>query len=113
MAAMSTALTEFSNIGNSRTYTVTGHTSSKAKLVLETRRVPSGKQNVAENVITVAYATEDADGLLIPQKASCSFSCKFPINGDTADRDAVLAVIRDIVASDEVTNTVATQEFLV
>lgn len=46
MAAMTTALTEFSTNGDSRTYTTSGHTVSNPKLVTQKRRVPDRKSVV-------------------------------------------------------------------
>jgi hypothetical protein len=112
MAAMSTALTEFSDIANSRTYTYSGHTASLPKLVLQKRKVPSGNQIVIEDTITVLEATEDADGAVMPQRVSISTTIRRPIGYDSAILTNVLAVYRDIVAGDEFGNTVSTQEYL-
>lgn len=112
MAAMSTALTEYANNGDSRTSTTSGHTVSKPKLVIERRRVPTGNQVVHEYQFRISQATVDADGLPIPQRVSFTGKLDFPINGETAIRDAVLAMARDIVAGDEFGNSVATGEWL-
>lgn len=112
MAAMSTALTEFSDNGNSRKYTVSGHTVSKPKLVIQKRKEAIGGQTVAEVSFQVVYATEDADGNVLPSKALFEAVHRFPISGQTADRDAALAVFRDIVAGDEYANSVGTLEWL-
>jgi hypothetical protein len=113
MAAMSTALTEFADNGNSRTYSLSGHTVSEPQLVIQKRRVPVGDQTVSESVVDVVYATTDADGAIVKSKISFSATVRFPIDGQTTDRDAALAVFRDIVAGDEFANTVGTQEWLV
>lgn len=112
MAAMITALTEFSNNGNSRTYTLVGHTASRPQIVLQKRRVPSGSQAVAEDSISVLFATVDSEGAILAQKASFEVKVRRPVNGATADVDAALAVLRDILAGDEFANTVSTQEFV-
>jgi hypothetical protein len=113
MAAMSTALVEFADNGNSRTYTRTGHTASSPKLVLQKRRVPVGSQTVLEDVISVLETTEDADGAILAQKVMFTATIRRPIDGQSDDVTSALAVFRDIVAGDEFTNTVSTQEFLV
>lgn len=113
MAAMTTALTEFSDNGNSRTYTLTGHTAINPQLVIQKRRVPSGSQTVAEDTITVLRSTDDSAGEQLPQKISFEVKVRRPINGTQADVDALLAIFRDIVAGDEFANSVNTQEFLV
>lgn len=112
MAAMTTALTEFSDNGNSRTYTYTGHTASSPKLVLQKRRVPAGNQVVAEDTISVLAATTDADSNILQQRIMFTATIRRPIDGQTSDVTAALAIFRDIVAGDEFANTVSTQEYL-
>jgi len=112
MAAMTTALTEFSDTGNSRTYTSTGHVVSKPKLVLQKRRVPSGDGTVAEDTITVLHGCEDSAGDILSSKVGFSVTIRRPIDSISADVSAALAVFRDIVAGDEFANTVDTQEYL-
>lgn len=112
MSAMTTVLTEFADSGNSRTYSQPLHTVLKPSLVLQKRKVPSGTQTVAEDTVTVLQATVDADGATIPQRVSISIIVRRPINGQQADIDAALVTARDLIASDEFTNTVNSQEFL-
>jgi hypothetical protein len=112
MAAMSTALKEFANNGNSKTSTTSGHTTTSPKLVVERRRVPSGNQVVAESEISVIHGTEDADSLPIAERVAMSVKVRFPITGDTTDRDAALVILRDIVAGDEFGAIVASQNYL-
>lgn len=113
MAAMTTVPVEFSNNGNSRTSTLTGHTTEKPILLIESRKVPSGQQIVAENSITVLSGTTDSNDIVLPQKYSISVNVRGPVNGTTADRDAIKAFIRDIVASDNFDSVCSTQNFLV
>lgn len=113
MAAMTTALTEFADNGNSRQYTYTGHTALDPRLVLQKRRVPTGNQSVIEDTVTVISGTEDSAGDPLASKVSFEVKVRRPINGTAADVTAALAIIRDIVAGDEFTNTVDTQEWLV
>lgn len=112
MAAMTTALTEFSDNGNSRTYTLAGHTASDPKLVIQSRRVPLGSQVVAESKARVIYQTDDADGNPLNEKVAFEATVRYPITGLQADIDAALVVFRDIIAGDEFGNTVNTQEWL-
>jgi hypothetical protein len=111
MAAMSTVLTEYSSNGNSKTYSISGHTISKPKLVLAKRKVPTGNQTVSEVELDVVYATEDSDGAILASKIVGSVTVRFPIDGDTTDRDAMVVVLRDAVASDEFTALVASGTF--
>lgn len=112
MAAMTTVLTEFSNNGNSRTCTTTGHTAVKPKLVIEKRRVPVGNQTMCEFSVSVIHATEDSEGEIITQKVAFDITGKYPVNGQSTDIDAALAIARDIVAGDEYANSITTQEWL-
>lgn len=112
MAAMTTALTEFSDNGNSRTYTYTGHTASDPHLVIQRRRVPAGNQSVIEDTFSVVSGTEDANGDILTSKVNFSATVRRPLDGIAGDVTAALAIFRDIIAGDEFTNTVNTQEWL-
>lgn len=112
MAAMSTALTEFSDNGDSRTYTTSGHTVQKGKVVVNNRKVPVGNQTVSEFSCSVVHATENTDGDVLPQKVNMTAVVRIPIDGDTTDVAAALAIFRDIIAGDEFGNSVDTSEFL-
>lgn len=112
MAAMTTVLTEFSNNGNSRTSTTVGHTALKPKLVIEKRRVPEGNQQMAEFAAKVVHATEDANGLVLPNKVSFEAIIRYPLNGASADVTAALAIFKDIVSSDDFANSASTQGWL-
>lgn len=112
MPAMSTSLTEFSTIGDKRVYTLTGHTVSKPKIVMNKRVVPTGNKTNSVFECSVIYATEDAEGNVLQQRPSFVATVTQPIQGDTADVTAMLAIFRDIIAGDEFANSVATGEFL-
>ena len=113
MAAMTTALTEFSDNGTSRTYTYTGHTAVEPRLVLQKRKVATGSTSVLEDIVSVVSSTEDSAGELLQSKVLFEVKVRRPANGIAADVTAALAIIRDIIAGDEFTNTVSTQEWLV
>jgi hypothetical protein len=112
MAAMTTALTEFSNMGNSRTSTYTGHTALEPRLVIEKRRVPEGNQTMVEYSFKVVSSTEDSDGEILQNKVSFEAVVRYPVLGLSTDVDAALVIFRDIVAGDEFANSVDTQEWL-
>lgn len=112
MAAMTTVLTEFSNTGNSRTSTTTGHTAQKPKLVIEKRRVPEGNQTMIEYSCKIVHATEDDDGVILTNKVSFEAVCRHPVLGQSTDVDAALVIFRDVIAGDEYANSVDTQEWL-
>lgn len=113
MAAMTTALTEFSDNGNSRTYTYTGHTTASPRLVLQKRKVPVGSQVVAEDTITVLSGATDVDSAPLQERVTMSVTIRRPITGQASEVTAALAILRDVVAGDEFANTVSTQEYLV
>lgn len=101
MAAMTTALTEFSSNGNSKTYTYTGHTAVEPRLVIQRRRVATGATSVIEDTLSVISSTEDANGDLLSSKVGFSATARRPVNGIAGDVTSALAIFRDIVASDE------------
>jgi len=113
MAAMTTALTEFSDNGNSRTYTYTGHTASEPRLVIQKRKLATGSASMIESSVKTVSSTEDSAGDLLSGKVSIETIIRGPVNGITSDVTAALAVHRDVIAGDEFTNTVSTQEWLV
>lgn len=112
MAGMTTVLTEFSDNGNSRTNTYTGHTAQEPKLVIEKRRVPEGNQTMIEYSAKVVSSTEDSSGAILSQKVTFEASVRYPVDGISADVTAALAIFRDLVAGDEFGNSVSTQEWL-
>lgn len=106
MASLSATLTEFSDNGNSRTYTAAGHTASKPKLVIERRTVPAGNQTMSEFAGIVSFGVDDSDGGVAPQRVSMEAKVRYPVLGvDSSDLAtqlaAVLVLFRDFVASDE------------
>jgi hypothetical protein len=112
MAGMTTVLTEFSDNGNSRTSTYTGHTALEPRLVIEKRRVPEGNQTMIEYSAKVVSSTEDSDGAILDSKVAFEASVRYPKLGQSSDVTAALAIFRDIIAGDEFGNSVSTQEYL-
>lgn len=112
MASMTTSLNEFSNNGNSRTSTTTGHTAVKPKLVIEKRKVAEGQSSVAEYNFKVVQATQDTDGNILASKVSFEAVARYPLLGSSTEIASALAVFRDIIAGDEFSNSVSTQEWL-
>jgi len=113
MTALVTGLTEFSDLGNTRTYVVTSvHTALRPRLVIQRRKVPSGNQVVAEDSISVLYATLDSEGAVLPQKVTMSVNIRRPITGLAQDVTDALVVLRDIVQSTEFTSVVNGQVHL-
>lgn len=112
MAGQTTAITEFADNGNSRTYTYTGHTALKPKLVIQKRKVPSGNQTMLEDSIKILAATTDPDSAVMAEKVTFEAIVRRPTLGLAADVTAALAVFRDIVAGDEFGTMVNTQGWL-
>lgn len=112
MAAMTTALTEFSDKENERTYIYTGHTVQKPKMVLQRRKVPVGNQIIAEDTVTVLSGCEDADGVVLGSRVLFTMTCRRPSTAIAADVSAALVVARDIFASDEWTAVTTGQNYL-
>jgi len=117
MASLSATLTEFADNGNSRTYTSSGHTSVKPKLVIEKRVVPVGNQTMAEFSAAIVQAVNGADGGIAAQKVSYEVKVRYPtIDADSTDlssvQDAALVLLRDFVASDEFTASHKTQNWV-
>lgn len=104
MAAMTTALTAVSEFGDVRTYTVDGvHTFAKQAKVVSRRKEPAANASdpVVENSVGVYYGTVDADGAPISPRFSVNVVSRRPVEGASADSTATLALVREIVASDE------------
>lgn len=105
MASLSATLTEFSEQANSKTYTTSGHTASKPKLVIEKRTVPVGNQVMADFSVSIIQAVNGADSVVHPQKVSYELKVRYPIDADPTDlssvQDAALVLLKDFAASDE------------
>lgn len=112
MATMTTVLTSFNNDNNTVTYSLTGHSPAKPRLVIQKRKVPGGASGVAETSIKVVYGTEDSVGDPLAQRITFEGVIRTPVQGLAADVSSALAVFRDLIACDELTNTVDTQEYL-
>lgn len=112
MAAMTTALTEFSNSGNSRTSTLVGHLATSPRLVIEKRVVPTSGSTIVQQSVKVVYATTDAESNPHTSKISFEIVARYPIDGQATDVASALGIISDIVSGDEYANSVNTQEWL-
>lgn len=103
MAAMTTALTHYSNKENSRTYVTSGHTVTRPKLVIQKRKVASSNTGVQTDIISVLHGTVDEEGLPISSKVAFEVEVRRPVNIGSTETDVTdaLAIFRDIVAGDE------------
>lgn len=110
MGALVATLTEFSNSGDSFTYTTTGHTATRPKLVIMKRRVPEGNKTVAVLSVDVIHATEDSDGNIMPSKIVGGMSFRVPIGFLAADLANVKTLFKDLAQSTELDNAIDTLE---
>jgi hypothetical protein len=112
MAAMTTALTEFADNGNSRTYIRANHSAMKPALLTQSRKLPSGSIPVAHTTFKVVQATEDALGNVLVPKVVFSAEVSIPVNGTDTDVAAALAAFRDMIAGDEFGASILSQGWL-
>lgn len=114
MAAMTATVTKFAQQGNSVTYTASGHTIAKPKLLLQKRKLPSGNANsVAELQTTVLFGTVDSvSSTAMAARIQLTAQCRRPVNATQADVDAAVALFRDFVASDAFTASINAQTFV-
>lgn len=112
MPALATALTEYSDEMNSRTYTVSGHSVAKPRLVIQKRKVGVPKASSSTDDIQVVFGTVDASGAILPGRIAFTVGVRRPVEAISADISAALVVFRDIVASDEFAAMVSTQNYL-
>lgn len=110
MAAMSTALQLIEISGGKFTYTTSGHTVLKPKVVVGIHKAPTGRQVMSDFTVVVSHATEDADGAVLAEKSAITVTARQSIHGQATDMTAVLAIVKDIVNSDEFANSLVTGE---
>lgn len=89
------------NFGYNKTWSLPGHTTTLPRLILQKRRVPTGKQTTSENAVTFLRAGNDANGNLLPSKGQVLCAFKEPVGFLAADRDALVADFRNFVNGDE------------
>lgn len=109
MAIIATNLVDYSDNGNVRTYAAPGHTVNLTRLVQQRRKIPSTPQASAESSIRVVYGTSDANNVPLAAKYSFDVVGKGPVNGNASDQAAALALLREIVNSDEFAAAIASQ----
>lgn len=101
MPSMATTLVAFSQNGNVTTYAAPQHTVAEPHLVIQKRAIPSSVSGVAQTSLKVVYGTTDANGLVVAQRISFELVGRIPVVANDTDTDAAIALIRDVVASDE------------
>jgi hypothetical protein len=112
---MATNLTVFADSGDSRSYVLDDHTVALPRLLIQKRRVPVGSQTMAEVSFAIVNGTTDpSEAVPATEVPNVNFTLtvRYPYFADTADRDDALALLRDMVASDEFAASIASQKWL-
>lgn len=112
MAGMTTVLKEFTDSANSRTYSRTGHTVQEPKLVIQKRKIANGNTTMAEDTLMTVGVAHDADDVLLANRITMSAIVRRPGVVNATDIAAELAVFRDLVASDEFAQMIASQDWV-
>lgn len=112
MPALAMSLSEFSDKDNSRTWTISGHTVAKPKLLIQKRKIGSVGGASSVDTWTIVQGTVDAAGAVLPGKVVFDVSFRRPIEGASADVTSALSLLRDLVASDEFGAAVTTQNYV-
>lgn len=110
---MTRKLIPFAENGDSRTYTLPGHTVLKPRQLVQRRKVAANKSANSELVVRVVYGTVDSLGVPLNNKVSLGANVSYPVSGIAADLDSAIADFRDYVASDEFVTSIKTQNWLV
>lgn len=113
MAAQTTALTEFSTVGNLRTSMLSTHLVTKPALCVEKRSNVSSNSRVSEYKFTLIHGVLDSASAVLPEKLVLEASCRVPIYmADATVKAAAIAAFKDIVNGDEFSNSINTAGWL-
>lgn len=113
MASFTTGIEEFANNGNSVTFAISAsHTAAAPRLVIQKRRVASGNKQYYEMEMDIVHGLLDSESLPIATRLSSNVAVKVPVQASGSEIDALLAHLRDFVASDEFTDSVKKQLWL-
>jgi hypothetical protein len=111
MAAFTTSITERSDEKNRRVWTIDGSTVSKPRLLIQKRKEAEFEGKSFDS-LDVVYGTEDVSGTPLADKIVFTSSVRRPNNALAADIAAALAVYRDFINSDEFTQMVTSQDYV-
>lgn len=114
MASFTTVITGVSNTGNSRVYTLPGHTVLRTKYLTQKHKVPVGNQTVAETMLSFGIATVDGSGEDLQEKVGAALTFKTPVKmgASETDVDDMITYVRDFVASDQLVDAIKKQHFV-
>lgn len=113
MADMVTVLTEYAMNGDSKSYTTSGHTAQLPRMFIQKRRVPASGKGNASSSTTVLRGVTDANSIPVAGKVAVDINTRYPLEmtNMSAEVDAVIAIVRDFVASDDFPNMFKAQLF--
>jgi hypothetical protein len=112
MAAYTTVLKQFSDMGNVRKWSTPGHTIAAPRLLTQKRQEATSPTGVARNSLTFLGGATDANDTLLEARNVIDISVRGPVNGKADEMTALVAVMRDIINSDDFADMVASQAFL-
>lgn len=112
MAAMSANLTVFSDSQDRRVYRLDDHAVGNTRLLIQTRRVPTGAQVMVEDTFSIVHQPADDEALGALPNVNFTVTLRRHHASDPTTVAAALTLLRDMVASDEFGNTVDTQDYL-
>lgn len=101
MADMTAALSFYSNVGTTITYTSAGHDLSDAKFMVQKRGQQGSGQTLYKGEVAVVQGAEDSAGDQLPNNLRLTAASSIPIGTIVADIDAAIVLFRDYVASDD------------
>lgn len=101
MAAMSTVLTYSGSNQDTIMYALADHTAQKPSMVLVTRKNGNGPTGNVISSFEVVKGTYDVDGALIASRVVGELNVKYPKHGTWTDVTSAIAVMSDVVVSDE------------
>lgn len=113
MADMTTTLTEYAMSGDSKSFTVAGHTAQLPRLVIQKRRLPASPKGNAQMTTSFIRGAVGADSIPLAGKVAVDVISRFPLEmiNMSSEVDAVIALVRDYVASDDFVNGFKSQLF--
>lgn len=112
MTAMVTTLTEFADTGDTRTFTAPKHSVLQSFTVVQKRKVASTPQEAATDSIRVVRGAFDASHNALAVKTSFEVVVRRSPIVNATDLSEVLALFREIIASDEFNTVVNGQLWL-
>lgn len=112
MVDMTTVMHEDSDEKNRRVLSIDGHTVAAPKLFIQKKKEAATGTSVAESSVQTVYGAFDAAGVPLDSKVVIETKIRYPANARATEKDACLAVHREMVASDNFTRVFNSQRYL-